>query len=188
MQRTSATRTDALSYLEGTPQPPEPDPILITMPPDFRAFCLLYHRIYQQYAQLRLGKRALALTTVAMALGDLATAWPRALSSYRTTAIAWRTLTRRIDYAQRSRPAPDAHCLHELLPYEEADAVALCNVLGHSPEKTDSVTGAEPGTARYLLQAFHRRLDTSEGHDLRNTWGNAVTTLRPGADVLSELT
>ncbi|MEU6965737.1 hypothetical protein [Streptomyces chrestomyceticus] len=149
--------------------------ITVRLPADFTAFCQLHHPTYLHYTHLRVTCAPQAERLVEAALGDLATIWPQALASPNTPAAAWHLLTTRVNQLQRTTPAPRSDPLHTLLPHPEADAALLCGIIGLTPTHSADITGSTPATVTGLLTAFHRRLTTPTGTQLRARWHHLNT-------------
>lgn len=136
-----------------------PTEVVVALPLDYTAFCLLHQHHYLRYARARIRRPSSAEHAVAGALGDLAITWHSALCSSAPAAWAWDLLRRRIRQAAR---APfDTDTLHRMLPDEQADTVVLRHRLLLNYTQTAALMGLEPCTVVAHLAAAHRTLHRS---------------------------
>ncbi|MFF2848774.1 hypothetical protein ACFVT5_20970 [Streptomyces sp. NPDC058001] len=129
-----------------------PSPRFAWLPPgarrlDFMVFYDQAHLPYVRYAQTRLGRLSVAREAVEAAFADLASDWPRALSSPRAPAMAWELLQRAIARHAVARVLPGAPP-HELM-------VLHCG-LGLPTDTVAYLLGRDPLTVKAHLAVARR--------------------------------
>jgi len=139
----------------------------VRMPLDFVAFCQLHAEHYLHYAALRLSDGTAGQAVVEYALGDLATAWPRALRSPNPAAAAWRSLSGRVAAAVSQQPPSRCRArdgLHRLLPPAEADAVICHRLMRLHVEETAALLGVAAPTVVFRLSSAAHELGSEVAH------------------------
>ena len=139
----------------------------VHLPADFTAFCLLHGHHYLHYARVRLKDPGISKAVVERALGDIATAWPRALGSPAPAAFGWRSLSARVAGALVRTPATTDHAqdsMHRLLRAAEADAVICHRLMDLSVRDTASLLGVGAETVNQRLSAAADNLGTELAH------------------------
>ncbi|WP_332880946.1 hypothetical protein [Streptomyces sp. NBC_00564] len=84
---------------------PPQQAIVLVLPLEYTAFCLLHRDRYLRYTRERVQDAWVSQKLVEAALGNLATIWPAVISSSRPAAVAWRLLDALISSALRDRRA-----------------------------------------------------------------------------------
>lgn len=160
MPRTHPCRVHSIGLPGTAPGAHTADDLIVALPLDYTAFCLLHQHNYLRYARARLQRPDLSEQSVADALGDLAVNWNGALCSAAPAARAWLLLGRRVARAARGpRTSQRADTLHRLLPTRQADMVVLRHRLLLDHAQTAALMGLEALTVAADLAAAHRALD-----------------------------
>ncbi|MEW2400271.1 sigma factor-like helix-turn-helix DNA-binding protein [Streptomyces sp. NPDC046862] len=136
---------------------PAQQALVLTLPVEYTAFCLLHRERYLRYTRERVQDAWASQKVVEAALGNLATIWPTVISSSRPAAIAWRLLDALIASALRGQGAnknQQLDAVHQTLPRAQADAVILRCRLQLSEAQAAELMGVEkPVVASHLRMA-----------------------------------
>lgn len=131
-----------------------PGPRLI-LPPDFEAFYLLHHDLYQRYALHHLAQ-ADAERVVATTFGDLATRWCHVLTHLAPTAHAWRMFRVHTCLARHRTGGTRGHRTPPTLSALLYDALVLHQHLGYPVAAVADAMGEDLATLRTALRRTDR--------------------------------
>lgn len=139
--------------------PPRPTRLLVSLPADYTAFCLLYQEHYLRYTQARISDPGLSRRLVETALGNVATNWANLLASHCPAAEAWSILRALIAQAARGRAAAKlSNAVYRVLPPLQADVVILRHCLSLSDEQAADLMGVEKPLVASQLRMAHRTM------------------------------
>ncbi|MEV6594749.1 hypothetical protein [Streptomyces acidicola] len=149
--------------------PKRPPGLVINLPVEYTAFCLLYQDRYLRYARARLADPGLSRRLVETALGKVATNWASVLASHCPAAEAWTILGSVITAAaHRSTAAGAGSCnaVYRILSTLQADIVTLRHGLSLSEEQAADLMGVEEPVVACQLRMAHRNLPRELAHAL----------------------
>ncbi|MFJ8536853.1 hypothetical protein [Streptomyces sp. NPDC093591] len=138
-------------------EPPAwPAGLVVHLPVDYTAFCMLYQDRYLRYARARIADPRLSRELVETALGSVATNWAAVLASHRPAAEAWNILGSLIAQAVHGQAASTVcNAVYRVLPPLQADIIILRHRLSLSDEQAADLMGVEePLVASQLKMAY----------------------------------
>jgi hypothetical protein len=155
-------RTTAHTGTRPLAEPPrQPAGLVIDLPLEYTAFCLLYQERYLRYTRARGGDPSLSRRLVETALGKVAVNWVGVLASHCPAAEAWGILGSVISTAVRGRPAVRAkpcNAVYRMLSPLQADIVVLRHRLSLDVEQTAELMGVDEPVVSSQLRMAHRNL------------------------------
>ncbi|MET7852320.1 hypothetical protein [Streptomyces avermitilis] len=139
--------------------PARPSGLVVSLPADYTAFCLLYQDRYLRYACARVADPGLSRELVETALGSVAINWANVLASHCPAAEAWNILGSLIAQAVRGHAAPKfCNAVYRALPPLQADLVILRHRLSLSDEQAADLMGVERPLVASQLRMAHRTM------------------------------
>ncbi|MGI5372625.1 hypothetical protein [Streptomyces iakyrus] len=147
--------------------------LIVSLPMDYIAFCLLYQDRYLRYTRARVADPDLSRELVETTLGSVAINWASVLASRRPAAEAWDILGSLIAQTLRG-PAAATLCntVYRVLPPLQADVVILRHRLSLSNKQAADLIGVEEPVVASQLRMAHRTM-------ARRTVPAQPTALRP---------
>ncbi|WP_328687764.1 hypothetical protein OHA74_54740 [Streptomyces phaeochromogenes] len=139
--------------------PARPSGLVISLPADYTAFCMLYQDRYLRYTRVRVADPGLSRTLVEAALGSVATNWATVLASHCPAAEAWNILGSLIAQAVRGHAATEScSTVYRVLPLLQADVVILRHRLSLSDQQAADLMGVEEPLVASQLRMAHRNM------------------------------
>lgn len=154
-------------HARSRPRPPrhaaetsaQPQELVVSLPADYTAFCMLYQDRYLRYARVRVTDPRLSRNLVETALGSVATNWTSLLASHCPAAEAWSILGSLIAQAVRGQAAAKlCNAVYRTLPPLQADVVILHHRLSLSDEQAADLMGVEEPLVASQLRMAHRAM------------------------------
>ncbi|MFI1415628.1 hypothetical protein ACH4Y0_37765 [Streptomyces sp. NPDC020707] len=151
-----------------TVEPPaRPTGLIISLPADYTAFCMLYQDRYLRYTRVRVADPGLSRTLVETALGSLATNWTTVLASQCPAAEAWNILGSLIAQAVGGHAATKScTTVYRVLPPLQADLVILRHRLSLSDQQAADLMGVDEPMVTSQLRMAHRNMSRQPAHPL----------------------
>ncbi|GAA4027047.1 hypothetical protein [Streptomyces plumbiresistens] len=148
-----------------TEPPARPSGLIVSLPADYTAFCMLYQDRYLRYTRARVADPGLSRELVETALGSVATNWATVLASYCPAAEAWDILGSLIAQAMRGHAAATLYnTVYRVLPPLQADVVILRHRLSLSDGQAADLMGVEEPLVASQLRMAHRTMARRTAH------------------------
>ncbi|MEU0248278.1 hypothetical protein ABZ192_28915 [Streptomyces sp. NPDC006235] len=139
--------------------PDQTSGLIVSLPMDYIAFCLLYQDHYLRYTRARVADPDLSRELVETALGSVAINWATVLASRRPAAEAWDILGSLIAQALHGHAtATLCNTVYRVLPPLQADVVILRHRLSLSDGQAADLIGVEESVVASQLRMAHRTM------------------------------
>ncbi|WSQ15127.1 hypothetical protein OG604_49645 [Streptomyces sp. NBC_01231] len=166
--RRKPTASCPRSYRCVAEPPGRPSGLIVSLPADYTAFCMLYQDRYLRYARARVADAGLSRQLVEAALGSVATNWATVLASRCPTAEAWNILGSLIAQAVRGHSAASiCNTVYRVLPPLQADVVILRHRLSLSDGQAADLMGVEEPVVATQLRMARRTMARRTAPPLR---------------------